>query len=117
MRAVVAADPDPQPAVQEATNAFARLMDNEGPTPGMSRVQIESYLEQNRRSAESLLAAFRLTRDRALLQEAAEKYPNDPRVHYAGWISAYRDDNSSPEERRQWLEAFKQSAPGNALAN
>jgi hypothetical protein len=92
-------------------------MDNEGTTPGMSRVQIESYLEQNRRSAESLLAAFRLTRDRALLQEAAEKYPNDPRVHYAGWISAYRDDNSSPEERRQWLEAFKQSAPGNALAN
>jgi hypothetical protein len=92
-------------------------MDNEGRPPGMSRAQIESYLEQNRRSAESLLAAFRLTRDRALLQEAAEKYPNDPRVHYAGWISAYRDDNSSPEERRQRLEAFKQSAPGNALAN
>jgi hypothetical protein len=83
----------------------------------MSRAQIESYLEQNRRSAESLLAAFRLTRDRALLQEAAEKYRNDPRVHYAGWFSACRDDNSSPEERRQWLEGFKQSAPENALAN
>lgn len=117
MRAVVAADLDPQPDVQEVTNAFARLMDNEGRPPELSRAQIASYLEQNRRSAESLLAAFWLTRDRALLQEAAEKYPNDPRVHYAGWFSAYRDDNSSPEERRQWVEAFKQSAPENALAN
>ena len=117
MPALAATQPDLPPAAQEPTNVFARLMDNEGRPPAVSRGQIESYLEQNRRSAESLLAAFRLTGDRALLQEAAEKYPSDPRVHYAGWFSAFRDDNSSPEERRQWLEAFKQSAHENALAN
>ncbi|MCX6902388.1 MAG: hypothetical protein NTW03_02675 [Verrucomicrobia bacterium] len=93
------------------------MLNNDGKPPELSRAQVESYLAQNRRSAESLLAAFRLTHDRALLQEAAEKYPNDPRVHYAGWSSACRDSNSSPEERRQWLGAFKQSAPENALAN
>jgi hypothetical protein len=116
MPALAATQPDLPSAAQEPTNVFARLMDNEGRPPAVSRAQIESYLEQNRRSAESLLAAFRLTGDRALLQEAAEKYPNDPRVHYAGWFSVVRDDDSSPEERRQWLEAFRQSAPENALA-
>ena len=117
MPALAATQPDLPPAAQEPTNVFACLMDNEGRPPAVSRAQIESYLEQNRRSAESLLAAFRLTRDRALLREAAEKNPKDPRVHYAGWFSAFRDDNSSPEERRQWLEAFKQTAPENALGN
>jgi hypothetical protein len=109
--------PEVQPSELEQTNAFARLLNNDGKPPELSRAQVEAYVAENRRSAESLLAAFRLTHDRALLQEAAEKYPNEPKVHYAGWFSAYRNENSSPEERRQWLRAFKQSAPENALAN
>ena len=117
MPVVTATQADLQPAVQEPTNAFARLINSEGRPPEMSRDQVESYLDQNRRSAESLLAAFRLTKDRDLLREAAEKRPNDPRFHYAGWFSAYRDGDSPSKERRQWLEAFKQSAPENPLAN
>ena len=99
------------------TNAFARLLNNDGNPPELSRAQVESYLAMNRRSAESLLTAFRLTGDRALLQEASEKYPNDARVNYAAWSAAHLDDASSPEAVRARLDAFKQSAPDNALAN
>lgn len=118
-RMPVTAAPAPQvlPIELEQSNAFARLLNNDGNPPDLNPAQVEAYVAENRRSAESLLAAFRLTHDRAWLQEAAGKYPNDPRVHYAGWFRACRDENSSSEERRQWLDAFKQSAPANALAN
>ena len=59
------------------------------------------------------LASSRVTGDQTLLQEAMEKYPHDAQVDFA----AVFKKNASPEERRQWLEAFKQSAPDNALAN
>jgi hypothetical protein len=75
--------------------------------------QVESYLNVNRRNAASLLAAYRTTRDPALLAEAMQKYPNDPHVAFE---SVFKE-GASPEERRQWLNAFKQSAPQNALAN
>ena len=81
----------------------------------LSLLQVESDLRDNRRSAESLLAAFRATDDPALLREAVEKYPNDPRVNFVAYF-AFRNE-SSPEDRRQRPEAFKQSAPDNALAN
>ena len=42
----------------------------------------------------------------------ADKYPNDPRVNLAATFAS-----QSPEERRQRIEAFKASAPANALAN
>jgi hypothetical protein len=74
-------------------------------------------LEENRRSAESVLAAFRTTEDQAFLREAVEKYPKDPRVSFAAYFAARNQPDSSPEERRQRLDAFKQSAPDNALAD
>jgi tetratricopeptide (TPR) repeat protein len=42
-----------------------------------------------------------------------EKYPNDPQVAF----EAVLDKDLSPEEQRQWLNTFKQSAPDNALAD
>jgi hypothetical protein len=99
------------------TNAFARLFNEDGELPKLSHEQLESYLTQNRRGAGSLVAAFRLAEDRSLLQEAAEKHPEDPQVNFAGWTTAQMKKDSSPEERRQWLDAFKRSAPDNALAN
>jgi hypothetical protein len=95
----------------ESTNLMIRLL--KGETPKLTPEQIESYLKENRRSAASLLAIFRATGDSALLREALEKYPNDPRVNFA----AVFDKDASPEERRQRLDAFKQSASDNALAN
>jgi hypothetical protein len=73
--------------------------------------QVESYLKENQRSAASLLAAFRTTGEQALLEEAMQKFPNDPQVAFE---AAFKKDGS-PEEQRQWFDALKQSAPQNAL--
>jgi hypothetical protein len=106
-----------QANAQQSSNLIARLL--KGESPKLTREQIESYLAGNRRSADSLLAAFRTTRDRTFLQEAMEKFPNDPRVDFD---AIFQGQTSSgvplpPEERRQWLDAFKRAAPDNALAN
>jgi RNA polymerase sigma factor (sigma-70 family) len=77
----------------------------------LSAEQIEAYLQQNKRSAESLLAAYRVSHDLAYLREAAAAFPKEPAVQFAA-IAA----NVFPEQRRQWLEAFKASSPDNALA-
>jgi hypothetical protein len=74
---------------------------------------VEPYLKTNGRNAASLLAAFRTTAEPALLAEAMQKYSNDPRV---GFEAASRND-ASPQERRAGLDAFKQAAPDNALAD
>jgi len=79
----------------------------------ISSSKLESYLKEQKRSAGSLLAAFRITGDKTLLQEAMEKYPNDPQV---GFAAVFKTD-SSPEEHRQWLDPFKQSAPDNSIPN
>lgn len=81
--------------------------------PQLAAGQVESYLKENGRNAASLLASSRVTRDQSLLQEAMENYPYDPQVDFA---AVFKKDASS-EERRQWLDAFKESAPDNALAN
>jgi len=94
------------------TNLIARLLSG-GEAPRLTAAQVESYLKGNRRSASSLLAAYRTTGDPALLEEAKQKYPDDPHVAFE---AAFKKD-TSVEERRQWLEAFKKSAPENALPN
>jgi hypothetical protein len=93
-----------------SSNLYARV--SKGDIPPVSREKLELYLTQNRRSVEALLGAFRVSNDDALLAEAKEKFPDDPRVQFA---AAFKSD--SPEERKQWLEKFKQSDPDNALAN
>jgi hypothetical protein len=92
------------------TNLYARFNDSQ---PKLTAEQVEAYLKANGRKASSLLAAYRTSGDPALLREAMEKYPNDPQVAF----EAVFDKDSSPEEQRQWLNAFEQSAPDNALAN
>jgi tetratricopeptide (TPR) repeat protein len=79
----------------------------------VTAAQLESYLKTHHRDAASLLAAFRVTHDPALLAEAMQKYPNDPQVDF----EAAFQSNATPEERRQWLNAFENAAPNNALPN
>jgi RNA polymerase sigma factor (sigma-70 family) len=75
--------------------------------------QLEGYLAAHHRDAASLLAAFRVTHDPRLLAEAMQKYPNDPQVDFEAAVNT----NSTPDGRRQWLNAFEKSAPDNALPN
>ena len=94
----------------QPTKLYARFKDK---APKLTAEQVEAYLKANGRKALSLLAAYRTSGDPALLQEAMEKYPNDPQVAF----EAAFDKDLSPEQRRQWLNAFEQAAPDNALAN
>jgi hypothetical protein len=111
---VTAAPAEPQADDSRPTNLLARLL-KDGDALTLRREQVEPYLQASHRSAESLLAAFRVTNDPALLREALEQHPNDPQVNFAACFALKNE--MSPGERRQRLEAFKQSAPDNALAN
>ena len=93
-----------------SANLYSRLKNKD---LKLTPEQVESYLAANRRNAYSLLAAYCITGDPALLAEAMRQYPRDPEVA----LDAVFNKDASPEEQRQWLEAFKQSAPDNALAN
>jgi len=97
------------------TNLIARLLrlQSQDKQPKLTTAQIDSYLKENGRTAATLLAAFRATDDPTLLEEAMRDYPNNPQVAF----SATFKKDSSPTERRQWLEAFKEAAPQNTLAN
>ena len=74
----------------------------------LTQAQVAAYLAANGRDAGSLLAAFRTTRDPALLAEAGQKYPNDPQVAFEAAMAG----DASPENRHAWLDALKQAAPG-----
>ena len=82
-------------------------------TSRLAREQLEPYLAENHRNAASLLAAFRTCEDTALLEEALQRFPKDPHVAFE---AAIRKD-PGVGDRRQWLDAFKQTAPDNALAD
>jgi RNA polymerase sigma factor (sigma-70 family) len=94
----------------QSTNLIAQLTKKD---LKLTVEQVKSYLKANRRNAASLLAAYRTTGNPALLEEAMQQYPNDPQVAFE---AAFKMD-ASPAERRQWLDAFKQSDPDNALAD
>jgi len=99
------------PDDSQITNLLQRLI--KGEAPKLTREQIDAYLKANHRNAASLLAMSRETGDPALLREALEKYPDDPRVNYA----AVFDKSATPAELRQRLDAFEKVAPDNALPN
>ena len=94
----------------QSTNLYARFGKE---PPKLTPEQVEAYLKANGRKAANLLAAYRTSGDPALLQEAMQKYPADPQVAF----EAVFQKDLSPEQRRQWLNAFEQAAPDNALAN
>jgi hypothetical protein len=99
------------PAFAEDLQSGKYLLELVKGEPRLTSEQIESYLKANHRDAASLLAMTRITGDKSYLREAMEKFPNDPRVAF----DAIRVSDS-PEERREWLEKFKENAPDNALA-
>ena len=107
----VTAQPNASPTKDlQSTNLYARL---KGKHLKLTAEQVEAYLKANGRKASSLLAAYRTSGDPALLQEAVQKYPNDPQVAF----EAVFDKDLSPEQQRQWLNTFEKSTPDNALAN
>ncbi len=83
----------------------------------ISDEQLTAFLNKYNRNAQSLLTAFEHSRDLALLKEAAEKFPDDPRVQMAVLTQDTLDHALTPEERKSWLDRLKESSPNNGLAD
>jgi RNA polymerase sigma factor (sigma-70 family) len=81
------------------TNLYAKL---NGEQPKLASERVESYVKANHRNAPSLLAAYRTTGAAAWLEEAMQKYPDEPQVAFE---AAFKKDGT-PEDRRHWLDAF-----------
>lgn len=79
----------------------------------LSLEKIAEFLQRHNRNASSLLAAYHAMHDTNMLNEAAEKFPNDPYVQWAMLTS----ESLSDADRRKWLDAFKTSSPDNSLAD
>jgi hypothetical protein len=96
-----------EPATTTGSNWMQRVATGELDTD-LTTEQWAEYFRQHGTNVETLLASQK----RDNLKLAAELFPNDPRVQYA---LLTRD--LFPEQRREWLDRFKASAPDNALAN
>jgi hypothetical protein len=94
----------------QSTNFYTRL---ENKATKLGPAHVEVYLKAHGRNAASLLTGYRTSGNAALLKEAMEQFPNDPHVAFEAVFAK----DLPPEQRRQWLNAFQQSAPDNALAN
>jgi RNA polymerase sigma factor (sigma-70 family) len=99
------------PAVEANRGRGPSLLERVASLPPLTAEQIETYVVANKRNAESLLAAYRVSTNLAYLTEAAQAFPGDPDVQYA--VVASR---AAPDVQRQWIEAYKTSSPDNALA-
>ena len=100
------------------TNLLARILAGEFPG-GLTAEQAEAFVTANKRSAESLLVAYRETRDANYLREAMEKFPDDPKVNFVGYFEAvhFHPESYTTEERRAMLERLTKAAPENSLGN
>ena len=78
----------------------------------LSAEEVEKFLQRNHRNATSLRTAFLVTVDTNYLNEAGANFPGDSKVQLSVLLHG-----APPEERRKWLDAFKESAPENSLAN
>jgi hypothetical protein len=104
--------------VPSTTNRIARWLEGKS-LPHLDAAQAEAYAQQHQRRPEALLAAHQASTDRGFLREAMAKHPRDARVALAAacTVMAQQSNPDGTGEKRQWLDAFKKSAPDNALAH
>jgi hypothetical protein len=79
--------------------------------PTLTAAEVKAYVEGEGRSAGSLVAAWQISSDKAWLEEAAQKHPDDPQVALA-MLSMLKDLGSPADE---WITRLKQSDPQNGL--
>ncbi len=91
---------------------LARMGTAESQENHLTESDIANYLAQNHTNALSLLTAFQASGDREFLRQAATNFPEDPLVQARVLMH-----NLYPDQRQQWLDALKKSAPENSLPN
>ena len=91
---------------------FARILAGEKALSSVGSEALAAFLERSRTNAQSLVAAYQVTRDVAWLRMAATSFPSDPEVLFN--VVAH---NAFPENRREWLDRLKEAMPENALGN
>ena len=89
---------------------FAKFL-QEG-VPKLTVAQLDSYLRENGRSAESLITASRITGDLSLLREAVSRFPNDPKARHELAMKT-----TDPAEKLASLKAFAVADPSNGLGS
>ncbi|MEY4483884.1 MAG: hypothetical protein RL693_1336 [Verrucomicrobiota bacterium] len=103
--------PSKKPPKNAAVSILKQIMEG-GPPPPLSAEQLTAYVEAQKHSAASLLAAWSICHDNAWLDEAAQRYPDDPRVALAklGTMSDLAGD------AKEWIDRLKKNDPKNGLA-
>ena len=104
-----------RPISKPESNGFSRFVKklDDGKLPRLSREEVEVFLSDRNRDAESLLFAFRETKDESYLREALERFPDDP----ATVSTALMRLDLQSGERQALVAALKESAPENSLTN
>ena len=98
----------------KARPAVPPVVEAKGPeTPKGLRELLEGYLAGKQRSAASLLAVSRITKDLALLDEAKQRFPGNPQV-LLDWLLR---SAATPEEKKQALNDLRKAAPDNAMGD
>lgn len=99
-----------QPPPPPEKNFFERIMEGDMGLTMLPREQAEAFLARNRTNAQSLIGAYRVTHDLNYLRSAATNFPSDPAV-----ILRVVGHDAFPENRRGWIDHFKQVDPNNSL--
>lgn len=82
-----------------------------GDPPKLTAEQLGAFVEEEKHSVASLLAAWQMAGDPAWLEEAAQRYPDNPRVALAK-LAAIKELDAGAAE---WVRRLKQADPGNAI--
>lgn len=103
--------PSKKPPQDAAVSRIKQIME-EGAPPPLSAEQLSAFVEAQKHSATSLLAAWSIGHDNAWLDEAAQRYPDDPRVA----LTKLGTMNDLPGDARAWIDRLKKNDPKNGLA-
>ncbi len=100
------------PSANPAADALLSKLSKNGKNVKLTPEQLLTYLMENKRNAESLLIASRVSDDPNLLREAAKLAPGDPRVQFE-----LATRGATDAERRAGIQALRQAAPDNAMGD
>jgi hypothetical protein len=89
-----------------------RIAQNDASVFKLSPEQIQAFLSNRGTNAETLLAAFNVSGDKAFLRQAVEQFPDSAFV-----LAAALAQDALPEQRSHLLAKLKELSPDNPLAN